>query len=77
MKWDEIRTVYGGRLIWTAWGLFFGLLYLLVGFWHAAFVALLTLLGYWIGRRKDLRAEPLLPWREIRERLGERWRPFR
>lgn len=77
MKWSEIWGVYGGRLSWTAWGLFFGLLYLWVGFWHMLVVALLTLIGYWVGRRKDLNSAPLLPWREMRDRLLERWRPFR
>ncbi|CAM3292235.1 MULTISPECIES: DUF2273 domain-containing protein [Saccharibacillus] len=77
MKWSEIWTVYGGRLAWTAAGLFFGLLYLAVGFWHMLVVALLTLLGYGIGSRKDRRAGPLLPWGELRARLMERWRPFR
>ncbi|WP_172200329.1 DUF2273 domain-containing protein [Saccharibacillus qingshengii] len=77
MNWSEIWAVYGGRLAWTAWGLFFGLLYLRVGFGPMLVVMLLTLLGYGIGRRKDLRAGPLLPWSEIRDRLVQRWRPFR
>ncbi|MEJ8304559.1 DUF2273 domain-containing protein [Saccharibacillus sacchari] len=77
MKWNEIWAVYGGRLSWTACGLFFGLLYLVVGFWHMVVVALLTLLGFWIGRRKDLQSGPLLPWGEIWGKLAERWRPFR
>lgn len=77
MKWNEVWAVYGGRLTWTAFGLFFGLLYLLVGFWHMLVAASITLIGYWIGRRKDLGSEPLLPWNEIRERLLRRWGPFR
>jgi len=60
---------------------FFGIIYLIAGFWDMLFFALLVWIGYYAGKMKDERSWPAIPWDRLGERLGEwlgdRWRRFR
>lgn len=75
--WREVWTTYGGRIAGLITALFLGLLYLIVGFWDMLFVGLLLWAGYAIGKAKDERRGPLLPWQRMLGWLTERWRPFK
>ncbi|MBN3522322.1 DUF2273 domain-containing protein [Paenibacillus apiarius] len=72
--WKEIWESHGGRIIGIAAGIFFGMLYLIVGFWDMLFFALLVFIGYNVGRQKDLHLGPMFPWQRIGSWLSERWR---
>jgi len=41
------------------------------------FCALLLFVGYTVGKNRDLDQGPLVPWKELREWLATRWRPFK
>ncbi|MCA0754513.1 DUF2273 domain-containing protein [Paenibacillus sp. N4] len=75
--WREFLAVYGKRAAGAAIGLFFGLLYLIVGFWDMLFVGLLIFIGYWIGMQKELNDGPVFPWQRLWYSLLERFRPFK
>jgi uncharacterized membrane protein len=75
--WREFWANYGKRAAGAAAGLFFGFLYLFVGFWDMLFVGLLVLIGYWIGKQMELDNGPILPWQRLWYALLERFRPFR
>lgn len=64
---------YGGRAGGLAAGLFFGIVYLISGFWDMLFVALLIGIGYWIGKHKDEKKGPLLPWDRLTDWVADRW----
>lgn len=57
MNWFDTLMPYVGRIIGVAGGLFFGFLFLLVGFWKTLFFAMLVFLGYYLGRKKDRKEE--------------------
>lgn len=52
MMW-EILWEHKGKLIGVAAGLFFGLLYLFVGFWDTLVFLVFIGTGYYIGRKLD------------------------
>lgn len=52
MLW-ELLLQHKGKVLGVAAGLFFGFLYLLVGFWDTLVVILLVTAGYYIGRKYD------------------------
>lgn len=51
--WLEFWQHHRGKLVGTALGLLFGLAVIIYGFFAGLFLALCTLVGYWIGRRMD------------------------
>ncbi|MGG1635741.1 hypothetical protein BK120_08085 [Paenibacillus sp. FSL A5-0031] len=75
--WREFWNIYQKRMIGAAIGLFFGLLYLFVGFWDMLFVGLLVSIGYWIGLQKETSDGPIFPWQRLWYSLLERFRPFK
>ncbi|MBG9733773.1 DUF2273 domain-containing protein [Paenibacillus alvei] len=72
--WKEIWESHGGRLLGVAAGIFFGILYLIVGFWDMLFFALLVFIGYAVGRQRDMNLGPLFPIQRIGMWMSERWR---
>lgn len=52
MIW-EILWEHKGKLLGAAAGFFFGLLYLLVGFWDTLVFVVFISTGYYIGRKLD------------------------
>lgn len=72
--WKEIWESHGGRLLGVSAGIFFGILYLIVGFWDMLFFALLVFIGFAIGRQRDLKLGPLFPFQRIGMWMSERWR---
>ncbi|UPK42052.1 MULTISPECIES: DUF2273 domain-containing protein [Paenibacillus] len=77
MLWREIWDSHRGRIIGIAFGIFFGFLYVWIGFWDMLFFALLVFIGYTLGRRSDSKLGSFIPWREWGQWLGDRWRPFK
>jgi uncharacterized membrane protein len=71
--WKEWLESSGGRIVGVLVGLFFGLVYLIAGFWDMLFVALLMGTGYWIGKQKDEKRGPLLPWDRLADWMTDRW----
>lgn len=72
--WKQIWESHGGRLLGVAAGIFFGILYLIVGFWDMLFFALLVFIGYAVGRQRDLHLGSLFPVQRIGMWMSERWR---
>ncbi|UHA72880.1 DUF2273 domain-containing protein [Paenibacillus sp. 481] len=72
--WKEMWESHGGRFVGIAAGMFFGLLYLIVGLWDMFVFALLVIIGYQVGKRKDLHLSSLIPWQRVGFWLSERWR---
>ncbi|WP_160033441.1 DUF2273 domain-containing protein [Paenibacillus sp. An7] len=77
MPWKEIWESHRGRIIGIAGGLFFGIVYLMFGFWDMLFFALVVFIGYTLGRRRDESLPLVVPWRNWVGYLSERWRPFK
>lgn len=77
MPWKEIWESHRGRIIGIAGGIFFGIIYLMFGFWDMLFFALVVFIGYTLGRRSDERLPFVFPWRNWIGYLTERWRPFK
>ncbi|WP_411347401.1 DUF2273 domain-containing protein [Paenibacillus sp. WLX2291] len=77
MIWKQIWETHGGRIVGVLAGIGCGVLYVTVGFWDMLFFALLVFIGYTVGRNRDLRLGPFIPWQRLSEWLGDRWRPFR
>jgi len=77
MFWRELLQTHGGRAAGVLAGVFFGIIYLIAGFWDMLFFALLVWIGYYIGRMKDERSGPAIPWDRLKEWWGDRWRRFR
>ncbi|WP_276351937.1 DUF2273 domain-containing protein [Cohnella caldifontis] len=71
--WKAWWDAYGGRTCGVAAGLFFGLVYLLCGFWDMLFVALLVGIGFWAGKHKDEKRGPLFPWERLTDWMTDRW----
>lgn len=71
--WKSWWESYGGRAVGVAAGLFFGLIYLIVGFWDMLFIALLIGIGFWIGKQRDDNRGPLLPWDRLTDWVTDRW----
>ncbi|KQY87664.1 MULTISPECIES: DUF2273 domain-containing protein [Paenibacillus] len=77
MLWREIWDSHRGRVLGIAFGIFFGFLYVWIGFWDMLFFALLVFIGYTLGRRSDSKLGSFIPWREWGQWLGDRWRMFK
>ncbi|MDQ0088215.1 putative membrane protein [Paenibacillus anaericanus] len=77
MFWRQLWESYKGRLLGVVAAVFFCLIYLYFGFWNMLFCALLLFVGYTVGKHKDVGQGPLFPWKELREWLESRWRPFK
>ncbi|GGA22423.1 DUF2273 domain-containing protein [Paenibacillus physcomitrellae] len=77
MFWKELWTSYKGRLLGVAAAVFLIIIYLISGFWNMMFCALILFIGYTAGKYKDLDQGSLIPWKEIRDWLFSKWRPFR
>ncbi|MCC3373394.1 DUF2273 domain-containing protein [Cohnella sp. REN36] len=75
--WKIWWETYGGRAGGVAAGLLCGLIYLISGFWDMLFCALLVGIGYGIGKHKDEKRGPLLPWDRLVSWLTDRWPPSR
>lgn len=75
--WKNWWETYGGRAGGVAAGLLCGLIYLISGFWDMLFCALLVGIGYGIGKHKDEKRGPLLPWDRLVSWLTDRWPPSR
>ena len=58
-------------------GIFFGFIYLIAGFWDMLFFALLVWIGYYVGRMKDERNGPVIPWERLTGWLNDRRRRFK
>ncbi|MBB6675234.1 DUF2273 domain-containing protein [Cohnella nanjingensis] len=71
--WREWWETYGGRASGVAAGLLCGLIYLISGFWDMLFCALLVGIGFGIGKHKDEKRGPLLPWNRLMNWLTDRW----
>ena len=52
MKW-ELLWEHKGKLMGVLAGLFFGIIYLLAGFWDTLVFVVLVGTGYYIGRKLD------------------------
>ncbi|WP_145148902.1 DUF2273 domain-containing protein [Paenibacillus xylanexedens] len=77
MLWKEIWDSHRGRITGIIGGIFFGFLYVWIGFWDMLFFALLVFIGYTLGRRSDSKLGSSIPWREWGQWLSDRWRPFK
>lgn len=75
--WNSLWTQYSKRIIGAAAGLFFGIIYLIVGFWDMLFVALLVGAGYWYGKQKEYASGTIFPWDRIWQALSKLFRPYR
>ncbi|MGD8191542.1 DUF2273 domain-containing protein [Brevibacillus ginsengisoli] len=51
--WWEILSEHKGKLIGVAAGLFFGIIYLLVGFWDTLVFLIFVGTGFYIGKKLD------------------------
>ncbi len=71
--WKSLWDAYGGRACGIAAGLFFGIIYLISGFWDMLFVALLVGIGFWFGKARDEQRGPLLPWDRLTDWMTDRW----
>lgn len=74
--WRNLWQQHTGKCAGTAAGLFFGIVYLIVGFWDMLFLALLVFVGFQVGKRID-RGEPGPNFSRILDWLNNRWRMFR
>ncbi|MEI7024662.1 DUF2273 domain-containing protein [Paenibacillus sp. y28] len=74
--WKELWEHHRGKCIGVAGGLFFGLIYLISGFWDMLIVAALLAIGYEAGKRVD-RGQRLPTWEDAARWLSERWGMFR
>ncbi|MFD1955853.1 DUF2273 domain-containing protein [Paenibacillus thailandensis] len=75
--WREFLASCGKRVLGAAAGLFFGIIYLISGFWDMLVVGLLVSAGYWIGKQKELRQDPLVPLRRIWQYLSNKIRLYK
>lgn len=71
--WKEWWQTYGGRLSGALAGGALFIVYKTSGFWDMLFCALLVGTGYWIGKMRDEKREPLIPWERLVDWLESRW----
>jgi uncharacterized membrane protein len=74
--WNEIWEQHRGKLIGAIIGVFFGILYLIVGFWDTLIFAFIVAVGYYIGSKVD-KKEDIVPFQEIINYLSQKWKMFR
>lgn len=75
--WREIWNQYWKRIVGAGIGLFFGIIYLIAGFWDMLFIALLVAAGYWYGKQKEYVSGPVIPWDRIWQSIGKLFKPYR
>jgi uncharacterized membrane protein len=73
---DEIWERYKGTCLGTVGGIFFGIVYLIFGFWDMLVFAAVVLIGYTAGKKAD-RNEPWVDFDKWRKLFSEKWRLFR
>jgi len=74
--WTQLWERHRGAAVGAAAGVFFGVIYLIVGFWDMLVFAFLAILGYYIGSRWD-RGELGSGIADLIRRMSEKWRLFR
>lgn len=78
MHWKEIWSLYYKRIIGILAGLFFGVVYLIFGFWDMCFVLLLIVAGYLIGKLKEEpESQHLFSFSSIIDYVRKLFRPYR
>ncbi|NDI34224.1 DUF2273 domain-containing protein [Chengkuizengella sediminis] len=53
--WKDLWERHPGKLIGPIIGVFFGIIYLIVGFWDTLMFVLIVFIGFYIGRKVDLK----------------------
>lgn len=53
--WKDLWERHPGKLMGSIIGVFFGIIYLIVGFWDTLMFAIIALIGFYIGRKVDLK----------------------
>lgn len=71
--WREWWQTYGGRATGALAGGALFVVYLISGFWDMLFCALLVGAGFWIGKMRDEKRGPLIPWERLTDWLWNRW----
>ncbi|NBI27612.1 DUF2273 domain-containing protein [Chengkuizengella marina] len=51
--WKDLWERHPGKLIGPMIGVFFGIIYLFVGFWDTFIFSLIVFIGFYIGRKVD------------------------
>ena len=74
--WPENWNQYKGRIIGIVCGVFFGMIYLVKGFWDMLIVAFILFVCYFFGKKADEKQQ-WIQIAEIWQRLMDRWRMFR
>lgn len=74
--WNDIVEHHKGKLIGAIAGVFFGFLYLFVGFWDTLIFAFIVVVGYYIGNKVD-KKEDIVPYQDIMNYLSQKWKMFR
>jgi len=75
--WKELWNNYWKRIIGAGVGLFFGIIYLICGFWDMLFIALLVAAGYWYGKQSEYTSGSIIPWERIWQSIGKLFKPYR
>lgn len=75
--WREMWNQYWKRIVGAGIGLFFGIIYLIAGFWDMLFIALLVAAGYWYGKQKEYVSGSVIPWDRIWQSIGKLFKPYR
>lgn len=75
--WNELWERHRGRLIGAASGLFFGLIYLIWGFWDMLIVAFIISICTYAGGKLEKGGTAAIRPDEWLERLSDRWKWFR
>ena len=74
--WNELWASHRGTCIGVASGVFFGLIYLIFGFWDMLIFAFIVYTGYAIGKQLD-RGELSSKQESFFRWLNDRWRMFK
>lgn len=77
MAWKQLWASYWKRIIGAAIGLFFGIIYLIFGFWDMLIVVFLVAIGYWVGKQKEASEGPIIPWQRLWDTMKDRFRPYK
>jgi len=74
--WRELWNDHRGKTVGVIAGVFFGLIYLLVGFWDALIFAFIVTVGYYIGNKVD-KKEQMMSLQDMLSYLSQKWKMFR
>jgi len=74
--WNELWERHRGKTIGVLAGVFFGFLYLIVGFWDTLIFAFIVTVGYYIGNKAD-KKEDIVRIQNILDYLSQKWKMFR